>query len=298
MSTPSPRRRIVLRSALVAFIVVFGWIGVLVALQLVSEEPYNFRAEIEESLGAIRDGKASELYWQASPRVRKAITEDTFVERATHLNQSLGEFREILGTDQAVINDKPQGKTGWVRVSLQFARARTTASFSWHWDPAAHGGEGRWRLFGYYVEIPPEMAIDYKKSARAKARSEAPAEVLAMVDAILSDMRDGKVAEVHAAAHETFRETVSFQQFDTRHKVRQREMGSYVRMLDATSHGRDEDSKKAWVTAVLEYTKTQTIGTLDFWKDGDTWKLSRFVIQIPEPTIPRRPTLEDDGVED
>lgn len=289
MTAPSNRRRIILRSVVVAFVVVFAWIGVLVALQQCSDEPYNFRSEIESSLSAIRDGKAHDLYWESSPRVRKAITEETFVSRATTLNQSLGEFQEVLGTDGAVVNDKPQGRTGYVRATLKFARAKTTGSFSWHYDPGENGEKGRWRLFGYYVEVPEALAIDVKTSARAKARSEAPAEVLAMVDTILADMRDGRINEVYDAAHATFRDTVSRERFLESHLLRQREMGSYVRVLDPTSHGRDSDNKKAWVTAVLEFSRKQTIGTLDFWKEGDAWQLSRFVIQIPEPTIPRRP---------
>lgn len=292
------RRRMILRSVIVAFVVISAWIGVLVGWLLLREEPYNFSKEIDRTMRMISSGQSSELYEESSPRMRKAYSENTFVERATEINQTLGNFKEVTGTSDAVIHDRAQGKTGWVRASLRFEKndkvIKATGSFSWHWDPTCEREDqkkkGCWRLFGYYVELPPKIAATRPDwSQFESAHSEAPAEVVAMVRDILGKLRDGKLREVYDAADPSFRTTVPFEQFEARAKVRAREMGSYEHILDITSSGKDEESHKAWVTAVIEYSKAQTTGTMDFWNTDGTWRLSRFMIAIPEVQIPRRP---------
>jgi len=292
------RRRMIVRSVIVAFVVISGWIGVLIGWQLMSEEPYNFSKEIDRTMRMISKVHLSELYEESSPRMRKAYSENTFVERATEINQTLGTFKEVTGTSDAVIHDRAQGKTGWVRASLRFDKngkvVKATGSFSWHYDPDCQREDqkkkGCWRLFGYYIELPPEIAAERPDwSQFERARSEAPAEVVAMVRDILSKLRDGKLREVYDDADPSFRTTVPFAQFEARAQVRAREMGTYEHILDITSSGKDEEMHKSWVTAVIEYSKAQTTGTMDFWNTDGTWRLSRFMIAIPEVQIPRRP---------
>lgn len=284
-ASPRSRRRIIIRSVIVAFVVVFAWIGVLVGFQMLKSEPYNFRKEVEVTMFAIRDVRADELYDTASPRTRRAMTQASFIERAERVNTTLGQFQKVLGTDGAVINDKPQGRTGYVRASLEFSRGTTTGSFSFHWDDE----EKRWQLFGYYVEIPPDLVADSEQTEAARARSEAPAEVIALAKQIFIDLSNHKVREVYDAAHPEFKTTHAFEQFEARFHIRQREMGSFVHILDLTTTGKNESDSKAWVTAVLEYSKAQTTGTLDFWNTDGTWRLRKFHITIPEPQVPRRP---------
>lgn len=279
------RRAIIIRSVIVAFVVVFAWIAVLVGFQMLKSEPYNFRKEVVATMEAIRDVNADQLYDSASPRTRRAMTQASFVERAERVNTTLGQFVEVLATNGAVINDKPQGRTGYVRASLKFSRGTTTGSFSFHWDRT----EKRWQLFGYYVEIPPELVAASEQSEAERARSEAPAEVIALTKQIFVDLRNGKVREVYDAAHPDFKSTVPYDQFEARFEIRQREMGSFVYILDLTKTGKNESDSKAWVTAVLEYSKAQTTGTLDFWNTDGTWRLAKFHVAIPEPQIPRRP---------
>ncbi len=294
----SARRRMILRSVIVAFVVISAWIGVLVGWQLLSEEPYNFRSEIDRTMQMISNGQFSELYEESSPRMRKAYSENTFVGRGTEINQTLGTFKEVTGTSDAVIHDRAQGKTGWVRASLRFDKngkvTKATGSFSWHYDRSCEREgqkkKGCWRLFGYYIELPPGIAAQRTNwSQFERARAEAPAEVVAMVRDILGKLRDGKLREVYDEADPSFRTTVPFEQFEARARVRAREMGTYEHILDITSSGKDEEAHKAWVTAVIEYSKAQTTGTMDFWNTDGTWRMSRFMIAIPEVQIPRRP---------
>jgi len=246
----------------------------------------------------IRDGKSDALYDDSSPRLQATIIEQRFVERAQQLNQTLGQFKRILATNDHGVTHEARGDTGYVEASLEFDRAKTTGTFGFDWDAK----DRRWRLYGFYIDIPKALRGQVPAPELVKPKREAPSDVVALVKAMLEDIRYDRAGQVWDRAHPEFQQVISRERFIDLVAKRKREMGNFVKVIDLTKTGRNErekDKKKSWVTAVLEFEHATTTGTFDFrTEEGDptgTWKLSKFKIDIPEPAVPERPASRPGG---
>ena len=282
------RKRAIIKSVLVAFVVIAAWIGALVWWQSRKGESYSFRKETQAVMEMIRDGKAAELYEQASPHLQNRMIETRFIEKATQVNQTLGSFRRILSTHDQGITDEPTARTGYVEASLEFERASTTVTLGFEWDPAA----SRWRLLSFHYDIPKDLRGQVPAPELVKPPREAPSKVVELTREMLEDIRDGKATEVYARAHKDFKKAIDLERFLELIRKREREMGTYKQIIDFTKTGKNDRGleKHAWVTAVIEYTRATTTGTFDFIDDdGEGWRLSKFKIDIPAPVVPVRP---------
>lgn len=293
------RIRIVLQGVIVAFVLVFTWIGVLIGLQLISSKPYRFRAEVTQVMEMIRDGRKTQgdLYDSASPRFQDMIVKPRFLDLCARINQTLGAFKKVESTHDPVVTDGPDGKTGNVTVTLEFRdlqdkKVVATGSFSFHFL------DGEWRLLGLYIEIPEEIHDAGWGPELIKARGEASAEVLERITKILQRASDGDGAALYDETSEGFKRSIEKQRF-LEILARQKEsLGDFVKVVYITHTWQNQEQNRANVVAVLEYDKARnpehphivkTEGRLEFIKEGTTWRILKYKVVLPEPEVPRRP---------
>ncbi|HRC57320.1 MAG TPA: DUF4019 domain-containing protein, partial [Kofleriaceae bacterium] len=166
--TQSRRGRVLVRSMLVAFLLVFAWITAIVLLQLRDSKKPDFRPLSRKILIAVRDGNASAVWADASPRFQEVVREQRFLDEMADMKNTLGLFREIAAVNETIVTTGPSGRIGRVALTLQFEKGRARANVSFHRDA------GRWKLLGLTVDTPPELPITQESR---KERSELPDEV-------------------------------------------------------------------------------------------------------------------------
>lgn len=285
------RRRNLIQSFLVTFVLISAWIGIMVGYQLMStSEAYTFRAETREVLERIRDGKAEIVYREASPRLQEMMISDRFLELSSDIRATLGGFRDILAIKQVALITGPGGKTGQAQATLEFDRGRAPGNFSYHWV------DGKWRLLGLSIDIPDALKKEVASRSETRAvRVEADAEVHALVKKTLEEVRDGGSEAVYAQASPTFKQSIDRDTFLQVQEQRRLALGPYVRILDTLESWRDRSRSKAQVTVVVQYEKARTPVTIGFIKVDDVWRLAHYKVVMPQPRIPRLPEQIDDG---
>jgi hypothetical protein len=288
--TPGPaarrkRRWMLIQSVLVTFVLISAWVGVMVGYQLMSTPAYSFRAETQEVLERIRDGKAELVYRDSSPLLQETMIADRFLELASDIRGALGGFRQILAIKQVESLDGPGGKTGRAHATLEFDRGKTSSHFSYHWI------NGEWRLLGFNVDIPEQLNKEVV-AARAETRQvrvEAPAEVHALVHRTLERVSDEQSGAVYDESSPTFKQSISRETFLELQDQRTSSLGRYVRILDTLESRRNLSRSTAQVTVVAQYEKAKTTVTIHFIKIDDVWKLAHYKVVMPQPRIPRLP---------
>jgi hypothetical protein len=277
------RRWMVLQSVLITFVLISAWVGVMVGYQLMSTPAYSFRAETQEVLERIRDGKAEQVYRDSSPLLQETMIADRFLELASDIRGSLGGFRQILAIKQVELLDGPGGKTARAKASLEFDRGKTASHFSYHWI------NGEWRLLGLSIDIPEHLDQEVV-TARAETRQvrvEAPAEVHALMRQTLERVRDDQSGAVYDEASPTFKQSISRDTFLELQEQRRSFLGKYVRILDTVESRRNRSRSAAQVTVLAQYEKARTTVTIHFIKIDDLWKLAHYKVVMPQPRIPR-----------
>ena len=285
------RRRKVLGGVLVTFVLIAAWIAVMVGLQLWSTGGYNFRNETERILSQIRDGKAEDVYREASPRFHQYMIADRFLELASDLNQTLGGFRQLLATKLEESIAGPGGSTRRVKATILFDNGKTTGSFSYHWY------NKKWRLLRIEVDLPVDLAqkVIGRSETRA-ARKQASKEVYDLAEHILELERDGKSDEIWRNASTTFQQSIDEKTFVEVQAERRRILGSYVRILDTLESARNASRMQASLAAVVEYERAKATVTLGFIKLGAEWQLAHYKVVMPPLRIsqPIEEPPEDD----
>jgi len=292
------RTRIVLQGVIIAFVLVFAWIGVLIGLQMISSKAYRFRKEVTQTMEMIRDGRAKQeaLYEEASPRFQDTIAKPRFLALCNRINQTLGEFKKVASTYDPVNTTGPDGKTGNVTVTLEFVKldekVKATGSFSFHF------WAGKWRLLGLYVEIPKEIDDEGWGPEVTKARGEASAAVLERITTILKRASAGEGAALYDEASTDFKQSVTKKRFLEILAKQKENLGDFVRVLYITHTWQSTEQNHANVVAVLEYDRARnpekpkivkTEGRLEFITENGVWRLAKYKVVMPEPEVPRRP---------
>lgn len=280
------RRRTIIISVVTALLVVFGWVGVLVGLQLWSSGGgHNFRTETGAVLTRLGDPElVDSVYDQASPKFRQLVIRERFHEMVEEMNATLGPFKEVVSAQETEQIDGPGGHTGRMQARVRFARGETLGNFSFHHI------DGRWRLLGLSVDLPEGVTIQTPTGEELRARIEAPAEVMDQVQSIFERIRDGQAGSVYDQAASTLRESKDREKFLDFIENRQQAMGGFVRIFDVIKSKQHPDKHRATVILALEYGDARTTGTLDFVKADDQWLLSGLKIIVPEPLVPETPT--------
>ncbi len=279
------RRRRIIKSAIITFILIFSWIGTIVGMQMISCTAYNFRSETELVLERIRDGQAELVYREAAPRFRKTMILDRFLELSSDIRRTMGGFREILAIRRVESTSGPGGETGRVKTTLEFDRGRTKATFSYH----KLGGQ--WRLLHLSIRIPDHLKADaISRSETRSVRVEAPAEVYALVKKTLEQVRDGQSGAVYDAAAPSFKQSVDRETFLRVQTERRDLLGPYLRILDTIKGTRNRSRSKARIVALVEYEKDKTTVVIGFIKIQDVWRLSYYKVEMPQIRLPLHPT--------
>ena len=277
------RRRMLLQSMFITFFLTFSWIGGMIAVQVMSSTAYNFNAETRQVLERIRDGQEALVYEEASPLLQETMILDRFKERASDIRAAFGGFREILAIKRVESISGPGGETARVKATIEFDRARTNATFSYHYIG------GTWRLLGLYVDLPDE--IGWKAAARDEtkvARKDAPAEIYTLSEQILELVADGKSDAVWDNSSEIFKLSVSRETFLEIQRQRQRILGKYQRIIDTMSATRSKNSNWASRSMLVQYQNFKTSVSISFRQHGGVWQMSYYKVEIPLPKVPNR----------
>ena len=263
---PKTRRgRVMARSVIVSFLLVFGWITVIVGLQLRNARPPDFRPDAERILIALRDGKAGEVYDDASIRFQSVVRDrETFEDRMTEMNETLGRFVEITAVTMAETSRGPGGRTGRIDVSLEYAKTQTRGSVSFRWE------DDRWKLLGLAIEVPDAIASNQEARVdRSTARPDEVAELKAAVETVLLSPAE----QVWQDASPAFQQAISLEDWKALEHQRTDALGPFDRVLDVRKVRLNPGRNAASLVVLLQFQKATITGTFELSRNEDRWQL-------------------------
>lgn len=277
---PRTRRgRVMARSVVLSFVLVFSWIAVIVGLQLRHARPPDFRPLAESLLVALRDGHAAEVYRDASIRFQEVVREDSFVKDMEDMNRTLGPFREISAVLETEINRGPGGRTGRVDARLEYASGSTKGSVTFRWEG------GRWKMLGIFVDVPKNVAppTQEQREARVKGPED---ELRAAAQQILEHSAKGEIDAIWNQAALGFQQSISLENFRQIEADRREVLGPFRRILHVTSARQNPSRTGASLQLLIEFEKATITGSFEFTRIADAWKLTFFKLVLPLPRVP------------
>ena len=279
---PRTRRgRVMARSVVLSFLLVFSWIAVIVGLQLRRPRPPDFRPNAEAVLIALRDGRAAEVYKNASVRFKEVVLESTFVEQMEDMNRTLGAYREISAVLDTEVNRGPGGRTARIDVRIEYETGPTKGAVSFRHE------RGEWKMLGISIDVPAAIAATAGTEAQRKARVRANVdEMRAVAESILVRWGRGEVAEIWREASVSFQQGIDLEGFQTVEDNHRKLLGPYRRILDVTAATQNPGRTSASLTLLIEFEKATITGTMNFTRVDDTWRLTFFNLVMPLPRVP------------
>ena len=276
MSEPkhSPRgRKLVIRSAIVGFFVISGWIVTLIVWQARGSKTYDFRAETHTILKRIADGQARRVYERSSPSFQKRVTREYFVGLAQKITRTLGPIEKIIGTVPGAMTTSKLGKTGHTRARIRFRHGSTTGNFSYHHS------DGEWRLLGFDIEIPDQLQHKATKHSGTSTLSQSMHD---LVVSIFQNIRDGNSEQVYNNAAEPFRAAVDSERFAAIVALHSKRLGKLEHVVDVTLVYQDRWKTYAEVNATLKYKKRKrnTKAMLKLINIQNQWKLLAYHVSV------------------
>jgi hypothetical protein len=279
------RGRLLVRSLLVGFLLVFSWIAIIVVLQVRGTDAPDFRPEAEHILLELSKGSAAidQVYEQASPRFQEMVRKERFVDDMTDLTATVGKFKEITAINETLVTSGPTGRIGRVSLTVEFEKGRTRASVSLHWD------QGQWKLFGVGVEVPPEVKVTQaQREERVQACKDSMdskrCEVHVAANHILEQLRDGQGDKVWDEASPIFQKQEAkgrFLQIQIEHAA---VLGDYRRII-AVTEAKVIGGTSATFDVLTEYARSNVRAIFGFVRLSKTepWKLRSLKIVLPMP---------------
>lgn len=276
---PRTRRgRVLARSILVSFCLVFAWISVIVGLQLRGQRPPDFRPRAEELLIALREGQAAEVYQQSSERFQEVVHQDSFVDNMADLNRTLGRFKEITAVVATETNRGPGGRTGRVDLRLEFEHAPTKGSISFRWE------DQQWKLLGLSIEVPETLFQSASTAEARHARVQGNAkELTLLVSAILLRAFNGDIEGVWRDAAPNF---TPLDAFTRTVEDQKRTLGGFLRVLSVTSARISPDRSGSSVDVVVQFEHASIKGSFNFTKIDGVWRMWSYKLLLPLPAVP------------
>ncbi|WP_428262664.1 hypothetical protein [Haliangium sp.] len=286
------RRRLLISGVVVTFVLVFGWIGVIVLLQIVTgDNEKSFREESLEILQALDEGRAEEVYRAASPALHRSLTRDRFLEIATDMARTNGHFREILNQQVAERIDGPGGPLARVSVTLAYERGRVSGQLSFHET------EGRWRLLGLGLglPVPPRGSTASATPVDAGVPTTdagpellpAPAPVLEQFERILVMIDEGRAGDIYEAASPHFQAGTERARFEAVMSKRRSVLGRYLAVNEMTRAVQNRARDRASVEARVGFRNHESKVIMRFMRQDNAWQLTSLLISLPGPEIPR-----------
>jgi len=298
------RGRLLVRSVVVGLLLVAAWISAIVVWQVHANDTPDFRDDAQDILADISRGPAAieKVYDDASPRFLEVVkSKERFLDDMNDLNVTLGKFKEITAINGTFMTNGPTGRIGRVQLTAAYANGNCKASISFHYD------QGKWKLFGINVEVPPELKItqaqreqrvaaclddkghdvsrDLSPGGRAKCAVRDAAET------VLEQIRDGKAGEVYDHASDLFRKQESRDKFVQIQEDHKRALGSYKRLLNVTE-AKVIGGTSATYDALAEFERAQGVRVvLGFERTAKAspWQLHSLKIVVPMPRAAEEP---------
>jgi hypothetical protein len=287
------RGRVLVRSLVVGFLLVFAWITVIIYFQLRGGEKPDLRPRAEQIMVELRNGEYEKVFAEASPRFQEITDAEQFARTMTEMKAALGGFREIAAINDTILSRGPGGLVARVDLQLDFDNGRADGTISLHRD------EGKWKFLGIGVDLPDDLvAKETSKEARSQ-RVKAPPEVRRAAERVLELSRDGRAGEIWDTAAPLFQKTVTRADFERIEAERRIALGRYIRILDETRSETGDikgpqasttpGGTGAWLGALVQFDLSNVSTSFGFSWIDDSWKLSSYVVVLPMPRAPRSP---------
>ena len=280
------RGRILVRSMIVGFVLVAGWISVIVALQLHGNDSPDFRPAAVQILVTLSTGREGieKVYEQSSPRFQEMVRKERFVDDMLDMNNTLGKFREITAINDTLFTTGPTGQIGRVSITAAFEKGTCRAAVNFHYD------QGGWKLLGIQAELPPELKISQaQREERVQAckdtSSAKTCEVRAVAEHILEQLRDGRAGEVYDQADDVFKKQEDRANFVKIQLEQNSELGAYKRIV-AVTEAKVIGGTSATFDVLVEYEKTSAVRNvfgLSRRSKTEPWKLRVYKVVMPTP---------------
>jgi len=283
------RGAIVVRSAIIGFVVVAVWIAAIVGIQIRADETVDFRPAAERILAQLSRGPdaISEVYEHASPRFQEMVRKERFVDDMIDLAATVGKFREVTAINDTLVTSGPGGRVGRLSITAAYANGVCRGSISFHFD------QGQWKLLGVGLELPPDLKITQKEREQRVAVCKDPSsrktcDVRDRVESILEQLRDGDAGAVWDQASPVFQQQesrASFAELQQEHTVM---LGAYKRVLRVTEARMGIDGTSATFDCVVEFDRASGVRVVfGFERAAKTqpWQLNSFKLVVPMPRV-------------
>nr|MDQ3366489.1 DUF3887 domain-containing protein [Myxococcota bacterium] len=278
--------RLLVRSVVVAFLLVASWIVVIVGLQVRGTDAPDFRPNAEKILIELSNGPASigQVFEAASPRFQEFVSKEQFVESMTDLHSTAGKFKEITAVNESLVTSGPNGRIGRVSLTVAYEKGKTKASVS------LHSHEGVWKLLGIGVEVPPAIEISQAQREERVQACKDPmdpkrCDVFVAANKILEQLRDGRAGEVWDGGDEIFQQQEDKQRWVQIQAEHATALGDYRRILRVTE-AKMYDLTLVHFDVLIEYARSNGVRAIfGFSRKSRTepWRLRSLKRVLPMP---------------
>jgi len=290
------RGRLLVRSVIVGFALVFAWITVIVGWQLRTTDTPDFRPAAERILVQLSSGSAAidDVYEHASPRFEEIERKERFLDDMTDLAATVGKFREITAINDTLVTHGPSGRIGRVGLTAAYEKGVCKGSISFHYD------HGEWKLLGIGIELPPELKITQAQREQRVAACKDPddrktCDVRDSAEKILEALRDGKAGEVWDGASDVFKKQESRATFERIQEEHRDDLGAYKRILTVTE-AKVIQGTSATFDVLAEFEKSSAVRCVFGFSRASKsapWLLRSLKVVVPMPRADVEPRGSD-----
>jgi hypothetical protein len=291
MHLPVPKTRksrVLVRSVVVGFLVVAGWIVGLVWWQLRGASKPDLRPVALHIMEQLRAGEYDKVYQDSSPRFQEIVLEGDFARQMANMNATLGPFKEITSVTATEIVHGPSGTAARVSLLMAFEKSKAVrGALSFHLE------DREWKLLGVSVDLPTEIEKIETSEDKRLARVKGDPIVITQALIVLLRIERGETAKVWEDAAPVFKTAVSKDDLAALERIRAKEIGRFVRIADITSNKQDpgghgdslellveyDGIEKPLIAVHFEFTRT------DLYR---AWQLSTYKPIMPLPRVPAK----------
>jgi len=245
----------------------------------------DFRPQIESIMVALRDGHAAQVYEESSQRYQELVVQDAFEVQVQQMNDILGRFIEVASVIDTNVFRGVSGRTARVDVLLEFERGRARGNLSFHFE------DGRWKLVGYGIDIPADIAAREGTQERRVARvqdKELVGRLHELTDHILEQSREGRAGAIWDEAANVFKQSISRADFIALEQERHDTLGPAQRVLSVTTASTNPSKTAGSLDVLVEFrhpdgNSVTVTGVFKYAKIGGIWRLTFYKLIMPMP---------------